>query len=57
MHDRDATMAELASVMQRAMLDRPVADQTGLTGSYDFDLEFMPDQSEFRGTSSNGRVV
>jgi uncharacterized protein (TIGR03435 family) len=27
----------------RSMLDRPVLDRTGLTGSYDFTLEFSPD--------------
>jgi Protein of unknown function (DUF3738) len=42
-------MGELASVMQRALLDRPVLDRTGLTGRYDFDLEFMPDESQFGG--------
>jgi uncharacterized protein (TIGR03435 family) len=46
---RDATMGEFASVMQRALLDRPVVDRTGLTGRYDFDLEFMPDESQFGG--------
>jgi uncharacterized protein (TIGR03435 family) len=46
---RDATMAELASVFQRGVLDRPVVDQTGLPGRYDFDLEFTPDESQFGG--------
>jgi uncharacterized protein (TIGR03435 family) len=46
---RYATMAELASVFQRGMLDRPVVDQTGLLGRYDFDLEFTPDESQFGG--------
>jgi uncharacterized protein (TIGR03435 family) len=46
---RYATMAELASVMQRAALDRPVVDKTGLSGRYDFDLEFTPDESQFGG--------
>src|SRR5580700_76626 len=35
-HGRYATAAELASVMQRAALDRPVLDTTGLSGRYDF---------------------
>jgi uncharacterized protein (TIGR03435 family) len=46
---RSATIAELASVMQRAALDRPVVDRTGLTARYDFDLEFTPDETLFGG--------
>jgi uncharacterized protein (TIGR03435 family) len=46
---RYATMAELASVFQRSALDRPVVDKTGLSGRYDFDLEFTPDESQFDG--------
>jgi uncharacterized protein (TIGR03435 family) len=46
---RNATMAELASVMQRSALDRPVVDKTGLDGRYDFDLEWAPDESQFQG--------
>jgi uncharacterized protein (TIGR03435 family) len=46
---RYATTAELASVLQRAALDRPVVDQTGLSGRYDFDLEFSPDENLFGG--------
>src|SRR6202030_2978892 len=46
---RYATTAELASVFQRAVLDRPVLDQTGLSGRYDFDLEFTPDETQFGG--------
>jgi uncharacterized protein (TIGR03435 family) len=47
---RNATMAQFAAMMQRAVLDRPVVDQTGLSGKYDFDLEFTPDESQFDGT-------
>jgi uncharacterized protein (TIGR03435 family) len=46
---RNATMAQFASMMQRAVLDRPVVDETGLTGKYDFDLEWSPDETQFGG--------
>jgi uncharacterized protein (TIGR03435 family) len=46
---RYVSMPELASVMQRAALDRPVVDKTGLSGRYDFDLEFTPDEAVFGG--------
>jgi uncharacterized protein (TIGR03435 family) len=48
---RDATMAELASVFQRAALDRPVIDKTGLSGRYDFDLKWTPDETQFDGNA------
>jgi uncharacterized protein (TIGR03435 family) len=46
---RNATMAQFASMLQRAVLDRPVVDKTGLTGRYDFDLEWTPDETQFDG--------
>ncbi len=46
---RNATMGEFASLMQRAILDRPVVDKTGLSAKYDFDLEWAPDTSQFGG--------
>jgi uncharacterized protein (TIGR03435 family) len=45
----NATMGELVSVLQRAILDRPVVDKTGLSGRYDFDLEWAPDETQFGG--------
>jgi uncharacterized protein (TIGR03435 family) len=44
---RNATMADLANVMQTAVLDRPVVDRTGLTGRYDFTLTWTPDETQF----------
>ncbi len=46
---RNATMAQLASVLQRAVADRPVIDKTGLAGEYDFDLEWTADETQFGG--------
>jgi uncharacterized protein (TIGR03435 family) len=46
---RHATIAQFASMLQRAVLDRPVLDNTGLSGAYDFDLEWAPDESQFGG--------
>ncbi|MBZ5636105.1 MAG: TIGR03435 family protein [Acidobacteriia bacterium] len=46
---RNATMMQLAAMMQRAVVDRAVVDNTGLSGTYDFDLEWAPDESQFAG--------
>ena len=40
----NATMEEVAGVMQ-AHLDRPVVDQTGLKGRFDFQLQWTPDET------------
>jgi uncharacterized protein (TIGR03435 family) len=38
-----------ANYLQQALVDRPVVDQTGLTGRFDFDVTFMPDETMFGG--------
>ncbi len=46
---KNATMDDFASLLQRALLDRPVVDRTGLAGRYDFDLDWAPDETQFGG--------
>ena len=42
-------LEQFASTLQRAILDRPVLNKTGLTGNYDFDLEWTYDDTQFGG--------
>jgi len=44
---RNATMQDFAELMQSAVLDRPVVDQTGLTAKWNFLLKWTPDESQF----------
>ena len=37
---RNATIPDFAGLMQTVVLDRPVVDQTGLAGKYNFELQF-----------------
>jgi uncharacterized protein (TIGR03435 family) len=49
MNIMNGNMKSLASVLQIAVLDRPVVDQTGLTGSFDMHVTFLPDETQFHG--------
>ncbi len=44
---KNASMADLAWLLQDALMDRPVLDQTQLTGRFDFSLDWTPDDSQF----------
>ena len=43
----NATMADFSEAMGQAVLDRPVVDQTGLTGRFDFRLTWTADETQF----------
>jgi uncharacterized protein (TIGR03435 family) len=43
----NATMSDLAGALQRSALNRPVTDQTGLVGRWDFGLDWTPDETQF----------
>jgi len=51
---RNATMADFSGVMQTTALDRPVVDQTGIQGRYDFSLTWTPDEFQFPGLKAAG---
>jgi uncharacterized protein (TIGR03435 family) len=46
---RNANMADFARAMQSSALDRPVVDQTGISGRYDFTLTWTPEAGQFPG--------
>jgi uncharacterized protein (TIGR03435 family) len=46
---RSVTMDDFVAMLQRATLDRPTVNKTGLTGKYDFDLKFAQDETQYGG--------
>ncbi len=51
-HAQGATLSTLVMLLSQS-LGRPVVDKTGLTGNFDFDLEFTPDETQ-RGMGPGG---
>jgi uncharacterized protein (TIGR03435 family) len=43
----NSSMKDFCDGMQAAVMDKPVVDHTGLTGKYDFTLNWTPDDSQF----------
>ncbi|HEY1336459.1 MAG TPA: TIGR03435 family protein, partial [Bryobacteraceae bacterium] len=52
-----ATMGNLAAQLQLRVMDRPVIDQTGLTGRYDFTLDWRPDEFQFPAVPAERRAA
>jgi uncharacterized protein (TIGR03435 family) len=46
---RSVTMDDFVAMLQRATLDKPTVNRTGLTGKYDFDLKFAQDETQYGG--------
>jgi uncharacterized protein (TIGR03435 family) len=51
------TMTDFAERMQASVMDKPVVDQTGLPGRYDFELKWTADESQYAQFRGMGAVV
>jgi uncharacterized protein (TIGR03435 family) len=46
---KSVTMDDFVAMLQRATLDRPTVNKTGLTGRYDFTLNWAQDETQYGG--------
>jgi len=46
---KSVTMDDFVAMLQRATLDRPTVNKTGLEGKFDFTLDWAPDESQYGG--------
>jgi uncharacterized protein (TIGR03435 family) len=46
---KSVTMDDFVAMLQRATLDRPTVNRTGLTGKFDFTLDWAPDETQYGG--------
>jgi uncharacterized protein (TIGR03435 family) len=50
---RNSGMGEFAGFLQSRIVEKPVVDQTGLTGRYDFTLKWTPDPAQLAAMGPN----
>ena len=53
LHAQSATMDDFARLLQGNVLGQQVVDETGLTGKWDFVLQWTPDETQFAGMRGN----
>jgi len=53
----NATMTDLVEALRNALLDRPVVDKTGLTGTYNIKLNYTPNFSANRENPDLGDIT
>jgi uncharacterized protein (TIGR03435 family) len=53
LHAQSATMGDFVRLLQGNVLGQQVVDETGLTGKWDFALQWTPDETQFAGMRGN----
>lgn len=53
----NATISDLATFVQRHVTDRPVFDETGITGRYDLTVRWTPDDFQVQGSDQGGNSI